>query len=87
MTARTSIGSARIDGVGRDDDVVGQAALQTQPGHAERLVLVGELRILRVERATRSRPTARRVSPPYSICAAHDGVVRLGEQGLGPVAA
>ena len=43
-------------GVRCDDDVVGKPALQAEPGHAERLVLVGEGGVLGVERRLAHAP-------------------------------
>ena len=66
--------------VRRDDEILGQPALQAQPGHAERAVLV-------VEAARRPRCSRDSEMPqgtprclPYSICRAHRRAAGLVEQ-------
>ncbi len=51
-------------GVGGDDGVLAEAALEAQPGHAEVRVLIGELEVARVVRRFRDAPGHAAASAP-----------------------
>ncbi len=69
--------------VGRDDDIVRQAALESQARHAESLVLIDECSVLRVESGLRDPPGHAALLAVLYL-PLHDGTNCLVEHGQRP---